>query len=253
MQKIYLNEVNSTNTFLIDSLAKGTQLEEGSVVYTFCQTAGRGQIGNSWESEPEKNITFSILLRPKFLPIREQFYISEITCLAITEALATCDIMNLSIKWPNDIYCKDDKICGILIENSLMGSTFDQCIIGIGINVNQTKWIGNAPNPTSIKLCIDKDFNPEEILDKVYDKIMLYYSMLQSGMKDEIHRRYLNNIYRKDGFFPYMDAETGKEFSAQIKTIEPSGYLLLEDTEGSEYRYMFKEVKFVLPCGITKE
>lgn len=253
MQKIYLNEVNSTNTFLIDTLAKGNQLEEGSVVYTLRQTAGRGQIGNSWESEPEKNITFSILLRPKFLPIREQFYISEITCLAITDALSTCGIMNLSIKWPNDIYCNDDKICGILIENSLMGSIFDQCIIGIGINVNQTKWIGNAPNPTSIKLITGKDFNPEEILDKVHDNIMRYYFMLQSGMKEEIHKKYLNKIYRKEGFYPYKDAETGKEFSAQIKTIEPSGYLLLEDSKGSMYRYMFKEVKFVLPCGIVKE
>lgn len=253
MQKIYLNEVNSTNTFLIETLAKGNDLEEGSIVYTLSQTAGRGQVGNSWESEPEKNITFSMLLRPIFLQIREQFYISEITCLAITEALTSCGIKNLSIKWPNDIYCYDDKICGILIENSLMGNKFNQCIIGIGINVNQTKWIGNAPNPTSIKLCTGNDFKPEDILDKVHNNILRYYIMLQSGMKEEIHQKYLNNIYRKEGFYPYKDAETGKEFSAKIKTIEPSGYLLLEDTEGSTYRYMFKEVKFVLPCGIIKE
>lgn len=253
MQKIHLNETKSTNTFLIDALANGEKIDECAVVYTLRQTAGRGQVGNSWESEPDKNIAFSMLLRPEFLPIKEQFIISEITCLAIIEALHGLGLDSLSIKWPNDIYHADDKICGILIENALMGNRFSQCVIGIGINVNQTTWVGNAPNPTSIKLCLGEERSPIDVMDSVQTLISRYYIMLQSGMKELIHSRYLSHLYRRYGYHPYKDAETGREFMAQIKTIEPSGYLLLEDTEGSTFRYMFKEVKFMLPCGVTKE
>lgn len=253
MQKIHLEETKSTNTFLIEALAKGADYEECSVVYTLRQTAGRGQVGNSWESENDRNITFSMLLRPTFLPIKEQFIISELTCIAIVKALESFGLNRLSIKWPNDIYCADDKICGILIENALMGCTFSQCVIGIGININQTRWIGNAPNPTSMKLCTGAEHDPIAVMDKVSDNIIRYYSLLKQNRKAEIHAEYLELLYRKEGLHPYKDAETEREFMAQIKTVEPSGHLILEDAEGSTYRYMFKEIKFVLPCGVTKE
>lgn len=260
MHKIHVNEINSTNSLMLQSLSEGTEYEDGTVIYTLRQTAGRGQVGNSWESEEDKNIAFSMLLRPTFLPIREQFYLSEITCLAILEALEELGVTNLSVKWPNDIYADDDKICGILIENSLMGSTFNNSVIGVGINVNQEKWVGNAPNPTSVKLKTGKEHDPEAVLDLVTNNLWKYYMMLHSDSplslpeaQELIHNLYISQLYRKDGFYPYKDAESGKEFMARIKNIEPSGYLLLEDSEGSQYRYMFKEVKFVLPCGVTKE
>lgn len=260
MLKIHIDETKSTNSLMLDSLNNGEEIADGTLFYTMRQTAGRGQIGNSWESEADKNIAFSMLLRPTFLPIRHQFMISEITCISILEALNDLGVKNLSIKWPNDIYCNDDKICGILIENSLMGSTFNYCVVGVGININQEKWIGNAPNPTSVKLKTGKECDPETVLDKVTGNIWKYYTLLSSidagvygAMSEMIHKKYLNYIYRKEGFHPYKDAESGKEFMAQIKTIEPSGYLHLEDTEGSTYRYMFKDVRFVLPCGVTKE
>ena len=217
------------------------------------QTAGRGQMGNSWESEPDRNISFSMLLRPLFLPIREQFVISEIACLAIAEALDCFGLSDISIKWPNDIYCGDDKICGMLIENSLAGSRFSQCVVGIGSNVNQTQWIGNAPNPTSMLLKLDREIDPIAVMDNVIEVIIGYFEQLKEGKKAVIPVLYLNRLYRREGFFSYQDAENGKSFMARIKTIEPSGHLQLEDPEGSTYRYMFKEVKFVLPCGVTKE
>lgn len=253
MQKIHLLETKSTNTYLIDALAKGSNYDEYDVIYTMRQTAGRGQMGNSWESEPDRNISFSMLLRPLFLPIREQFVISEIACLAIAEALDCFGLSDISIKWPNDIYCGDDKICGMLIENSLAGSRFSQCVVGIGINVNQTQWIGNAPNPTSMLLKLDREIDPIAVMDNVIEVIIGYYEKLKQGKKDVIHDLYLSRLYRREGFFSYQDAENGKFFMARIKTIEPSGHLQLEDPEGSTYRYMFKEVKFVLPCGVTKE
>lgn len=263
MQKIHLEEIKSTNSFMLDQLANGANWEEGTTVYTLRQTAGRGQIGNSWESEIDKNITFSMLLKPLFLPIKEQFLISEITCIAIVEAInsiissetISCNQIQekICIKWPNDIYIGDDKLCGILIENSLQGCNFAQSILGIGINVNQENWIGNAPNPTSLKLKYHQDFSPVKVLDKVTEKIWYYYILLQSGMKEKIHSQYLSLLYRREGFHKYKDAESGKEFAAKIMDVEPSGYLLLEEESGEKHRYMFKEVKFVLPCGVTKE
>ena len=253
MQKIHILETKSTNTFIIDSIAKGGCYDEYDVIYTQRQTAGRGQMGNSWESQNDRNIAFSMLLRPSFLPIREQFVISEIACLAIAEALDSFGVKNVSVKWPNDIYCGDDKICGMLIENSLTGSRFSQCIVGIGINVNQEVWIGNAPNPTSMLLKLGQENDPVAVMDKVIEGIIGYYEQLKQGKKEAIHSRYLARLYRREGFFAYQDAESGKPFMARIKTIEPSGHLQLEDPEGSTYRYMFKEVRFVLPCGVTKE
>ena len=133
---IHLPEVRSTNTWMLDRLAKGEDMADETVVYTLRQTAGRGQMGNSWESEPDKNISFSMLLCPEFLPIREQFIISQLCSLAIVEALdeLICeqlfhDEVKFSIKWPNDIYAGDRKLCGILIENRLMGSRTYSCAL----------------------------------------------------------------------------------------------------------------------------
>ena len=151
MKMIHLPEVRSTNTWMLDALAQGTPLADETVVYTMRQTAGRGQMGNSWEAEPDKNISFSMLLCPTFLPIREQFVISQLCSLAIVEALDEIaaeqgirpEDLRLCIKWPNDIYAGDMKLGGILIENRLVGTTFQHCVLGIGLNVNQTQWIGN--------------------------------------------------------------------------------------------------------------
>lgn len=238
---------------MLNQLSAGNELTDGTVIYTMRQTAGRGQVGNSWEAEEDKNISFSMLLRPTFLPIREQFRISEITCLAIAETLEDYGMKEVTIKWPNDIYVGDKKICGMLIENSLMGNIMQYCVIGVGININQEHWIGNAPNPTSMKLELQEEYIPEEILDHVTERLWKYYNMLQFGLSDMIHQKYISSLYHRDGNYEYIDMATDQHFKAKIKTIEPSGYLQLEDTEGTIHRYMFKEVKFVLPGGIIKE
>ena len=127
------------------------ELPHATVVSTYNQTAGRGQRGNSWESEPHKNLTFSVLLKPQHIIAREQFYISEIVSVAIVNTLRKYIIdQPIAIKWPNDIYVNDDKICGILIENTLSGYSISQSIAGIGININQQTFLSNAPNPISL-------------------------------------------------------------------------------------------------------
>ena len=259
---IHLPEVQSTNTWMLDALAQGTVLSDETVVYTMRQTAGRGQMGNSWESEPDKNIAFSMLLCPEFLPIKEQFVISQMCSLAIVEALdelraaqgLSPDELHLSIKWPNDIYAGDSKLGGILIENRLMGGTLQHSVLGVGLNVNQINWIGNAPNPVSLKL-LGVQTSPMQVLEIVTRHIAGLYDALRDKkeMAATIHECYMQRLYRKDGFHPYYDPQRDEHFDAEIAGVDAQGPLQLRLPSGEERRYWFKEVKFVLPCGVTKE
>ena len=260
-KRYHLPEVQSTNTYLLDLLAQGTTLPDTTVIYTLRQTAGRGQMGNSWESEPDKNILFSMLLCPTFLPIREQFLLSQICSLGIVEALDEFirtqhlqDEVKLSIKWPNDIYAGDGKLCGILIENRLMGGTLQHSVLGVGINVNQEKWIGNAPNPVSLKM-LGIQTDPLTVLDLVTRHIVELYHSLRDDieMAVTIRKRYMQRLYRKDGYYAYYDPAKDEHFDAEIAGVDPQGPLMLRLPSGAVRSYWFKEVRFVLPCGVTKE
>lgn len=255
MQYIHLEEINSTNSYLLAH----PELEEGTVVYTMRQTAGRGQMGNTWESEADKNISFSIQLKPTWLAPKDQFLISQVVSLAIATALS--DIARaqnkitptLSIKWPNDIYAGDEKVCGILIENSLQGSRIAQCVVGIGINVNQEVWRMGAPNPTSLRL-LGIDTTPEDVLKAVVSQVMRLYGEAQDkAHAKEIRNLYIKNMYRNDGLHPYKDATTGEVFIASIKEVDSHGPLVLVTDKWEERRYWFKEVKFIHPNGLVKE
>ncbi|MBQ0056208.1 MAG: biotin--[acetyl-CoA-carboxylase] ligase [Bacteroidales bacterium] len=256
MTKIHLDEIQSTNTWLLEALADGQPLVDRTVVWTKRQTAGRGQVGNTWEAEPDKNISFSVLLRPSFLHPREQFVISELTALSVCETVALMTPKPVKIKWPNDIYVGDDKLAGILIENSLQGMTICHSVIGVGINVNQERWVGNAPNPTSLKLVLGEELDPEEVLDMVTQRIGMYYRMLEQDKEKataEIHNWFCQRLYRSNGFHPYVDAQTGESFEARLQGVDHTGHLHLLPADGGERAYGFKEVRFVLPCGVTKE
>ncbi|MBR0037476.1 MAG: biotin--[Bacteroidales bacterium] len=257
MYKIHLDEVKSTNTWLLDALNKGALFPDETVVWTMRQTAGRGQVGNSWEAEPDRNVSFSMLLMPDFLAPHDQFVISEITALSVAH-----EVDGL-IKWPNDIFVNEGKICGILIEHKLQGGKLSHSVLGIGINVNQTHWIGSAPNPTSLKLQTGHDYNPEEVMDGVIRRISAYYRQLRANpeeVRHQIHEEFLGRLYRKEGWYPYVDAATGEAFEARIVGVEADGRLILQPQADSANAtlpavrtYWFKEVKFVLPCGVTKE
>ena len=260
-KRYHLPEVQSTNTYLLDLLAQGTTLPDTTVIYTLRQTAGRGQMGNSWESEPDKNILFSMLLCPTFLPIREQFIISQFCSLGIVEALDELiqaqhlqNNVKLSIKWPNDIYAGDRKLCGILIENRLMGGSLQHSVLGVGINVNQEKWVGNAPNPVSLKL-LGIETDPVTVLDLVTKHIIELYHTLRDNKEAgvAIRERYMQRLYRSQGFHSYYDPAKDEHFDAEIAGVDPQGPLLLRLASDEVRSYWFKEIRFVLPCGVTKE
>ena len=238
-----LDETDSTNRYLKDYLAQHPDAPEGITVVAKFQTAGRGQKGNTWESETDKNLLFSTALFPSFLKAKHQFLISEITTLAIRETLS--DLAgHITIKWPNDIYWNDRKICGMLIENNLNGMYMEQCVIGVGININQAEFRSTAPNPISLKQITGKEHDCAEILERILDKLAFYYEMLQTNDEEEIYRRYTEVLYRKDGLHPFKDKDG--EFEAAIERIEPDGFLVLRRKNGDTQRYAFKEVAFVL-------
>jgi BirA family biotin operon repressor/biotin-[acetyl-CoA-carboxylase] ligase len=210
------------------------------------QTKGKGQRGNSWESEAGKNLTFSIVLYPTALEARKQFCLSMLAALSCHEALDNYT-NGFSIKWPNDIYWKDKKIGGILIENELEGEYIVQSIIGIGLNINQEVFYSDAPNPVSLKQILNVDIDIQEVMMKVVHGIVGGYRQLESNFvitQQAIGTLYRKNLYRHKGLFPYRDAQG--EFMAEYQEIEPDGHLILKDEQGMLRRYAFKEVSFVL-------
>lgn len=239
---IHISETNSTNNYL-QSLCSQQKVEELSVVVADFQTSGRGQRGNSWESDPDKNLLFSTIFFPEFLEARRQFLISQIISLAIKEELDTYTA-NISIKWPNDIYWKEKKICGILIENDLMGRNISQSIAGIGININQEIFHSSAPNPVSLRQVTGKEYDLFEILKNVMLRIQSYYSLLKKDDAASIACQYEKSLFRKEGMHRYKDANG--EFLARIVCVEPEGRLILEDEVLIKRGYMFKEVEYLL-------
>lgn len=237
MQIVKIKETPSTNNYLRE-LLKTEKPEEGSIIITGIQTAGRGQAGNFWESEPGKNLTFSIIIYPHHIQPNEQFVISQTTALAIKNVLNTYTA-GISIKWPNDIYYSDKKIAGILIENSLSENIIEYSIIGIGLNINQEIFTGNAPNPVSLKQITGREFDLDELLEKIQFEFLSIYKKIPS---EKIRKNYLESLYRKKGFYLFKDQQ--EEFQAEIVTIEPSGLLVLKTKNGSYRKYSFKEVSF---------
>ena len=205
------------------------------MVWADYQTAGRGQGTNTWESERGKNLTFSILLHPVDLPANRQFLLSMQVSLAICEALGE-HIGDLSIKWPNDIYWRNAKIAGILIENSLQGSVIRDSIVGVGLNVNQRQFMSDAPNPISLWQICEHETDREQLLKDIL-------AALDRLLGQEVRERYLSMLYRRKGFHPYVDKDGA--FMAELEDVEDDGHLLLCDDSGGRRRYAFKEVTFI--------
>lgn len=237
-----LAETNSTNHYLKD-LCQRKQVEEFTTVVADYQTAGRGQRGNSWESAKGENLLFSFVLQPSFLQARNQFLLSQIVSLSIKEVLERYT-KDISIKWPNDIYWKEKKICGMLIENDLTGQYIGRSIAGIGININQKIFSSPAPNPVSLYQITRKEYGILEVLSQVMLKIKEYYTLLKIEKYEVIAKRYREALFRKEGFYPYKDDK--EIFEAEIVHVEPDGILVLRDTKGEKRKYTFKEVQFII-------
>lgn len=246
MRHIALDKVGSTNSWLSE---RASSLEAPVIVSAFEQEQGRGQRGNSWESEPGKNLTFSILVRQESFPAIRQFYISEAVSLAIADTLNGMFDLNAKIKWPNDIYVGDRKICGILIEHSVSGKNLIHTIIGAGINLNQERFLSDAPNPVSVKILVGESVDIDCFRVICADNIMKRIGYLDSDENiSRLHSEYLSFLWRADGqFHTFRHVRDNRLFEGKISDVEPLGYLNVLDADSGEiYKFAFKEVEFIL-------
>lgn len=240
---IHLPQTHSTNQYLRMLSEVNRQPQEGMVVWADFQTAGRGQMGNSWESEADKNLLFSLMLCPSDIPARYQFIISQVVSLGIIDVLNNIT-PGFQIKWPNDIYFNNDKVAGILIENDLSGNALYSSIIGIGLNVNQQEFVSNAPNPISLSQITGKSHDREELLKQILERIFFYYGQALEHNWHTIRESYKKHLFRGTGFHCFEDDCC--QFRARIHEINLMGTLVLEDEQGKHRSFAFKEVQFIL-------
>lgn len=249
LNRIHINTIDSTNSYVHRLLDDGETLPDMTLVDSDDQTAGRGQKGNSWETEPGKNLTFSLVCHPVWVHPAQQYIFSECIALAVADSLRSFlpqdEAEKIKVKWPNDIYYADMKISGTLIECDLMGKSISNCIVGTGVNINQRLFRSDAPNPVSLCHILNKETDREKVLMAIVGEFIRLYLQVQDGEKEAIHERYKANLYRNDGeLYQYSD-ENGS-FFARLIDVEPSGRMILETEQGETRRYEFKEVKFML-------
>ncbi len=220
--------VDSTNDEAKILLSKSKPLE-GTVIIALQQSRGRGQYGNVWNTAPGENLTFSIILYPKFLSATRQFLLSQAVALGIRDGLQMYLPEPVYIKWPNDIVTSGKKVCGVLIENSLQGSTLADSVVGIGINVNQTDFEG-LPHASSLKNLAERTFNLDQVLHRVLSCIEGYYLQLLANRDMQVEQSYLQHLYLL-GQHTVFEAD-GRRFEGSISGVDKNGKLLIETTNG---------------------
>lgn len=235
----HIDETTSTNDD-----ARNPRYRHGDIVWAERQTAGRGQRGHTWTSPEGVNLTFSLVLEPRFLPVEEQFLLSEVIALALTDTFKKFGIAT-RIKWTNDIYAGDRKLVGMLIEHNLSEGRLARTIVGIGINVNQVRFDPSLPNPVSMALAASRTFDRHEVLGMFHTYCMERYEQLRNGDKETIQRDYRERMYRLGQRSPFRLPD-GTPFEAVIEGVRPSGELLLRHDDGSQQAYLFREVEFVV-------
>jgi len=236
---VFVPECHSTNTLLIDLVQK-TQQPEGTLVITHAQTKGRGQRGNGWEAEPGKNLTFSILLRPQFLTVNAQFNLTIAVSLALVDFLKPRLSSQPLIKWPNDLLVNGQKICGILIENTLAGESIQQSVVGIGLNVNQEHF--NISTATSLYLETGIEYDLSSELGDLISCLESRYLQLRASHMNELRQDYLNNLYWLNQEQNFVS--NGRSFKGTIEGIDELGKLVVRDGDQKNY-FGIKEISFV--------
>lgn len=242
MRIIKVNAIDSTNSYL-RKMCSNELVSDYTIVVTNKQTKGRGQMGTVWSSEKGKNLIFSVFKDLNTLSIEDSFYVSIVTSLSIYKALKESNIPKLKIKWPNDILSEKNKICGILIENVIKNNKLSSCIIGVGLNINQTEF-KNLPKASSLKSITGKHFDLDELLNKIINQLKQYFTRLDNGDLADLKQEYEDELFRKNKPSTFKNAE-GNMFSGFIKGISNSGKLnvLLEDEIIQEFN--LKEINLL--------
>lgn len=232
--------VSSTNEYA-KKVLQNENPSDFTIISANEQLIGKGQRTNSWHSQAGKNLTFSLIMFPDFLKVTEQFYLSKMISLGILEYLKTKG-ENFKIKWPNDIYCDDKKICGILIENSIAGSTIKNSVIGIGLNINQTLFPKNLPNAISLSLITHNAYQLEDELDILTGFLYEYYNDLKKLNFSKTDKLYHKDLYKINKSAEFKDSSG--TFTGKITGTTPEGKLIIKTINNDIKTYSFKEVEF---------
>jgi BirA family transcriptional regulator, biotin operon repressor / biotin---[acetyl-CoA-carboxylase] ligase len=239
---LFFQNLPSTNSHAL-GLLKKSKPQEGTILCTNYQSAGRGYSDNNWESEDGKNLLISIILYPSFLKPGDQFLIS------MTISLGVCDFLmrfipECSIKWPNDIWVKNDKIAGLLLESSLSENKIEVTVAGIGLNINQKKFLSNAPNPVSLNQLTGESYDLALSLEKLSADLDKRYKQLIGGNWVEIKKEYVLKLYRLNEWHKFRDKDG--IFTGRVLTVGDYGRLVIERQTGKKTEYSFKETEFIL-------
>ncbi len=236
---IFIEETPSTNALAKELLKEGEQ-ELPFIVQSNFQTKGKGQFSKVWESNAGENLLFSLVIKAPSIPIEKQFNISKAVATAVLQVLKSFAQL-VCIKWPNDIYVGNNKIAGILIENTIIGQQIDSCIIGIGLNVNQTIFPSNVPNPTSLKLLTSTEHNINTIKNSIAEQIIDQLNNLD--LADSLFDKHL---YRKGELGRFTD-DKEKEFLGVILGVDEIGKLLIRKENNQVISFTNNEISFILP------
>ena len=237
---IKLDEITSTNDWLMSRISNKKFLE-GTVVVASSQTKGKGQRGSQWFSQPYKSLTFSVLLKPKFLSPKHAFDLSICVALAILDSLNKLR-SGFKIKWPNDIYFEDKKIAGVLIENQMNRFVYQNAVVGIGLNVNQLHF-DELSNAISLKQIIGIEFPVEKVMEHICESLEARYLMLRSGHFKELKNAYMSNLYGLNKLQSFM--VDNKKLNGKIIDVLRNGFLQIELMDGKIRDYDIKEIKFL--------
>ncbi len=235
-------KVSSTNT-VASAMIREEKPPEGTVITASFQESGRGQAGNTWESEPDNNLLMSVILYPVTIKPAQQFVISQMVSLAVHDLVKIHSPL-VRIKWPNDIFVADDKIAGILIENSIMGETLGSCVAGIGLNVNQTIFSAGAGNPVSLARITGRTFDLGQVSGQLMEMLDRRYAMLLRGETSLLGTEYHDALYRSGEWHRFTDGQG--EFDGKIERVSPDGLLMVSRKNGTVSEYAFKEIDYIL-------
>jgi BirA family biotin operon repressor/biotin-[acetyl-CoA-carboxylase] ligase len=236
---VFVPECHSTNDLAL-KLCQQYSSPEGTLVITQHQTRGRGQRGNTWDAAPGKNLTFSVVLKPTFLAVKDQFFLNIISSLAVLDYLKIKIPKEVKVKWPNDVMADNRKICGILIENQLQGSAFTNVVVGIGVNINQQQFAVNTA--TSLSLITGQQYDLQGELEVLLQALEVRYLQLREQKFSLLREAYTAAMFWLQENRTFSSGH--ETFDGRITGIDESGKLIVQASD-SVRSFAIKEVSFV--------
>lgn len=250
MPFIELQTVDSTNNYAFGQIHAGLA-QHGMVVFAHDQSAGKGQRGRKWQSAAGLNLALSIVIKPAPLLVTQQFLLSACVAISVHDLFSGYAVHDAKIKWPNDLYWKDRKAGGILIESlvrsqessgSRDSGSWDWAVIGIGVNINQVEFSPDLPNPVSLKQITGKQFNPLELSKQLCNTFSHRFDQLIKNGFSETYETYVANLYKLNEKVKLK--KENRVFEATIRGVSKSGKLVVE--HGIEEEFDFGSVEWII-------